>query len=112
MGLRLQLRKAQAEAGDIILFYGDGAVVLTIVSLISCVPALAGSHALHSQLVAPAGIPSVKVKVHGPVPVLMANAAVPFERAADRPDARAACEGRRGCLGLPRMSIDTHRWMY
>ena len=86
--------------------------MLTVVSLISSVPALAESHALHSQLVAPAGIPSLKVEVHGPVPVLIANDAVPFERAADRPDARAAREGRRGCLGLQRMSTDTHCWMY
>ena len=29
MGLRLQLRKAQAEAGDIILLYGDESEALT-----------------------------------------------------------------------------------
>ena len=29
MGLRLQLRKAQAEAGDIVLLYGDESEALT-----------------------------------------------------------------------------------
>ena len=52
--------------------------MLTVVSLISAVPALAGSHALQSHPVVAVGIPRVKAEVHVPVPVLMANAAVPL----------------------------------
>ena len=52
--------------------------MLTVVSLVSAVPAFAGSHALQSHPVVAVCIPRVKAEVHVPVPVLMANAAVPF----------------------------------